>query len=165
MNDEFHLLEYRIKLKQYLWNGDIQYVFDKSAQLGLDDFIDYLINLSHIYPIQLDVGPALQNAAQYGHIYIVQQLLLDDADNELYYNKKLEDDEVRYTNKLLTSLDLKRALHESKLSLHESITNIIKNYYDKSRYLKENYNEEILKLQEPFDLIYFLRNDKILIDL
>jgi hypothetical protein len=152
-NEQINIKEYELHLQNLLKEGQYQYVLDKSSQLGLLDFVKYVITISSTRPLNLSLSEALKSSSHLGHLLIVE-LLDHDIDNEKYYGMKprdasqsifypLIDDlvtKVPYSNLPLTHIDLMGAIKELLLSQHHEVHNVLQAYYLQTYAIKERYN-------------------------
>lgn len=178
-NEETNIVEYETHLKKLLREGEIQYVFDKAAQLGLINFIKYIINITKIHPVNLYINQALISASFLGHFYIVELVLDHDIDNEKFYGRKPREasqsffyplidepvSKIPFSNLPLTQDDLKNAIVQSILANHIDVQKLLEQYYFRTFDIKERYNENPPKPHnfEPIiNLKEQLENDRLL---
>lgn len=99
-SNEVALDEYTQHLKDMLVVGRYQYVLNKASQLGLADTVRTVLAYSRNHPIHLNLAEALDLAAHYGHIEVVDELIENDVNNKTYsvLSDYDSDSETTYTN-------------------------------------------------------------------
>jgi hypothetical protein len=149
--EDTNISDYEQQLRHYLHEGHYQYVLDKSAQLGLIEFVKHLLNLSRYYALELDIATPLKAAAFYGHLEVVELILHHDVENERHYGKtpNISDSDpitvlfskiVPYTNEPLTHDDIRSAIIESHKANHTELSKILEAYYYRTHAIKDRHD-------------------------
>ena len=153
-NEETQLSEYEEQLMDHYLSGQYQYVLDKASQLGLLRFVSRVLELSSYHPLELNIADALNVAAYYGHIEVIETLLSHDIDNERYYGKAPREEvtailpffedkpRIPYTNEPLIHEDIRKAIIAAYSANHNEVAKVLEAYYYRTHAIKDRHDNK-----------------------
>lgn len=153
-NEDTQMSEYEQQLMEYYLAGQYQYVLDKASQLGLLRFVNQILELSSYHPLELNIVDALNTAAFYGHIEVIETLLSHDVENERYYGKAPREKvtavlpffqdkhRIPYTNQPLTHEDIRNAIISAYSANHNEVAKLLEVYYYRTHAIKDRHDNK-----------------------